>query len=260
VRASPNLPGWIDYPVRTEIEERLKTAVILENDANVAALGEKWLGAGRDYDDMALVALGTGVGGALVLNGRIWHGMNGMAGEFGHATVEPEGPPCNCGNRGCLEQYASATAIVRMAREAISGGHGAALGKAAKSASGLDAQAVYDLAIKGDPGAQKIFRQVGRALGIALASMVNSLNLPLYVVGGGVSSAWELFAPSVFEEVKQRSMVYAATAPRRPRNRHGGASAKVKTSPAERKTIITRAVLGSDAGLFGAARLPMVSG
>jgi glucokinase len=258
VRGSPNLPGWIDYPVRAEIEKRLKTAVILENDANVAALGEKWLGAGRDYDDMAMIALGTGVGGALVLNGRIWHGMNGMAGEFGHATVEPEGPPCNCGNRGCLEQYASATAIVRMAREAISSGRGGALNKAAKSDGGLHAQAVYDLAIQGDPEAQKIFRQVGRALGIALASMVNALNLPIYVVGGGVSSAWELFAPSIFEELRRRSMVYAATAPARPMNHRAGASARVKPSPAARKTIIMRAVLGSDAGLFGAARLPMM--
>jgi glucokinase len=258
VRGSPNLPGWIDYPVRAEIEHRLKTAVVLENDANVAALGEKWLGAGRDYDDMAMITLGTGVGGALVLNGRIWHGMNGMAGEFGHATVEPAGPPCNCGNRGCLEQYASATAVVRMAREAISSGHGGALSKAAKSDTGLHAHAVYDLAIQGDPEAQKIFRQVGRALGIALASMVNALNLPIYVVGGGVSSAWELFAPSIFEELKQRSMVYAATAPARPMNRRTGAAAKVKPSPATRKTIVTRAVLGSDAGLFGAARLPMM--
>ena len=92
VRESPNLPGWADYPVRADIERRLKTIVILENDANVAALGEKWLGAAKDFSDMAMLTLGTGVGGGLVLGGAIWHGANGMAGEFGHITVEPDGP------------------------------------------------------------------------------------------------------------------------------------------------------------------------
>ena len=119
VRESPNLPDWVDYPVRADIEQRLKTVVILENDANVAALGEKWLGAAKDFDDVAMLTLGTGVGGGLVLGGTIWRGANGMAGEFGHTTVEPDGHPCGCGNHGCLEQYASATAVVRMAREAI---------------------------------------------------------------------------------------------------------------------------------------------
>src|SRR6185369_8737065 len=122
LRESPNLPGWADYPVRDEIERRLATRVILDNDANVAALGEKWLGAAKAVDDMAMLTLGTGVGGGLVLGGRIWHGMTGMAGEFGHITVEPEGVQCNCGNRGCVEQYASASAIVRMARESIAAG------------------------------------------------------------------------------------------------------------------------------------------
>jgi glucokinase len=127
LRESPNLPGWADYPVRAEIERRLKTIVILENDANVAALGEKWLGAAKDYSDMAMLTLGTGVGGGLVMGGAIWRGANGMAGEFGHTTVEPEGHPCGCGNRGCLEQYASATAVVRLAREAIAKNSGTAL-------------------------------------------------------------------------------------------------------------------------------------
>src|SRR5713226_3639409 len=122
LRESPNLPGWADSAVRAQIEQRLGTRVILENDANAAALGEKWLGAARDIEDMAILTLGTGVGGGLVLGGRIWHGMTGMAGEFGHITVEPEGVPCPCGNRGCLERYASATAVVRMAREAIASG------------------------------------------------------------------------------------------------------------------------------------------
>jgi glucokinase len=256
VRESPNLPGWSDYPVRAEIEKRLGATVILENDANVAAFGEKWLGAGRHVGDLAMLTLGTGVGGGLVLNGKIWHGMTGMAGEFGHMTVDPEGQQCGCGNRGCLEQYASATAIVRMAREIIATGDAAGLAKAASSDVEFSAKEIYNLSIQGDEQARRIFRRVGRALGIALSTMVNGLNLEMYVVGGGVCSAWEAFAPVIFEELRQRAMVYAATAPTDPLHMPSGASGQVEPGPG-RQTIITRALLGSDAGLFGAARLPM---
>jgi len=258
LRESPNLPGWADYPVRAEIEHRLNTMVILENDANVAGFGEKWLGAAKDHDDMAMLTLGTGVGGGLVFGGKIWHGMNGMAGEFGHSTVEPEGHPCGCGNRGCLEQYASATAVVRMAREAIAENSESTLARAFHADPEFSAKSIYNLAIQGDEDARRIFRRVGRALGIVLSAMVNSLNLPIYVVGGGVASAWEAFAPTVFEELRHRSMVYAATAPPDPLAAATGASAHVDPGPG-RKTIITRALLGSDAGLYGAARLPMVA-
>jgi glucokinase len=231
----------------------------LENDANAAALGEKWLGAARDVEDMAMLTLGTGVGGGLVLGGRIFHGMTGMAGEFGHMTVDPEGVLCPCGNRGCLERYASATAVVRMAREAITSGAATGLSRAASSDPEFSAKAVYNLAIQGDEEAKKIFRRVGHALGIILADLVNALNLPMYVVGGGVSSAWEAFSPVIFEELRRRSMVYAATAPPSAMVNEQGASAKVEPGGLTR-TIITRALLGSDAGLYGAARLPMVSG
>jgi len=243
VRQSPNLPDWIDYPAQSVIEKQLGTRVFLENDANSAALGEKWLGAARDFDDMAMLTLGTGVGGGIVLGGRIWRGVTGMAGELGHMTVEPDGHPCGCGNKGCLEQYASATAVVRMAKEAIAGG-AKGLARAASNDPEFSAKAVYNLAIQGDEDARKIFRRVGRALGIALSGLVNALNLPMYVVGGGVSSAWDAFAPSIFEELRWRSMVYKATAP--------------GTARGGDKTLITRALLGSDAGLYGAARLPML--
>jgi len=256
MRESPNLPGWADYPVRSEIEKRLGAPVILENDANVAALGEKWLGAGRHVGDMAMLTLGTGVGGGLVLGGKIWHGMTGMAGEFGHMTVDPEGQLCGCGNHGCLEQYASATAIMRMAREMIATGDAPGLAKAASADLEFSAREIYNLAIQGDEQARRIFRRVGRALGIALATMVNGLNLEMYVIGGGVCSAWEAFSPTIFEELRQRAMVYAATAPADPLHMPSGASGQ-KEPGSGRTTIITRALLGSDAGLFGAARLPM---
>jgi glucokinase len=271
LRESPNLPGWEEYPVREEIERRLQAPVILENDANAAALGEKWLGAARDVNDMCILTLGTGVGGGLVLHGRIWHGMNGMAGEFGHMTVDPDGPRCNCGNLGCIEQLASANAVMRMAREAISSGQAPQLARAAGADPEFSAKIVYNLAIQGDEPARDIFRRVGVALGIAVGDLVNALNLPMYVIGGGVASAWEAFSPYMFEELQKRSMVYAATAPtpemRQPsmgvpafpsREKGTGAAAEVQPRAVGRKTIVTRALLGSDAGLYGAARLPML--
>jgi len=252
LRKSANLPGWSDYPVHDEIERRLGASVFLENDGNAAALGEKWLGAGRDITgDMAMLTLGTGIGGGIVIGGKIFHGLNGMAGEFGHVTIEPEGVPCGCGNRGCSERYASATALVRMGREAIDASHAPALAKLAASGAEFSAKAIYDLAMSGDEPAKRIFERFGRVLGMLLADLVNVFNLNMYVVGGGVVSAWDAYAPVMFEEVRQRSCIYAATAPDDPLAvaARGGAGTRGKT-------IITPATLGSDAGLYGGARLP----
>jgi glucokinase len=269
LRKSANLPGWEEYPVRAEIEKRLRilnkdARVVLENDANVAALGEQWLGAARGVPNIAVVTLGTGIGGGIVLGGKIWHGMNGMAGEFGHVTLEPEGQLCGCGNRGCAEQYASASAIVRMAREAIASGEAPELAAAASSDAEFGAKSIYNLAIQGDEHARRIFRSFGRYLGILLAGLINVLNLDRFVIGGGVSSAWDAYAPNMFEELRERSLVYAATAPANPMMndavvKQEGASAQTE-SRTERKTIITRALLGSDAGLYGAARVAVITG
>jgi glucokinase len=247
LRESPNLPGWHDYPVREEIERRLKAQVILENDANAAALGEKWLGAAQRVDSMCMLTLGTGVGGGVVLDGKVWHGMKGMAGELGHMNVELEGPPCGCGSRGCIEQLASATAVKRMAIEAVATGEAPDLGRAMKEDPEFSAKVVYQMAVQGDLPAQQIFVRVGRALGVVVADLINIFNLPMYVIGGGVASAWEAFSPTMMEEVAQRSFVYRATAP-------------IANQPIQpKKTLVTRALLGSDAGLYGAARLPMVA-
>jgi glucokinase len=256
VRTSANLPGWAEYPVRREIERRLGARVCLDNDAKLAALGEQWLGAARGVNNMAMITLGTGIGGAIVLDGKIFHGMNGMAGEFGHVTVEPEGVPCGCGNRGCAERYASATAAVRMAREMIAAGQAPELAKAAGSDPEFGARIIYDLAMRGDDASQQVFRRFGRALGIMLADIVNVLNLEMYVIGGGVCSAWDAFAPIMFEELRARSTVYAATAPDEVFEKPAASAVSAATRP--RKTIITRAILGSDAGLFGGARLPAI--
>jgi glucokinase len=255
VSKSANLPGWSGYPVREEIERRLGTHFFLDNDGNMAALGEKWLGAARDVPNMAMLTLGTGIGGAIVLNGKIWHGMNGMAGEFGHVPIEPEGVPCGCGSHGCSERYASATALVRMAREAIASGAAPGLAKAAVADAEFGAKSIYNLALQGDEDARRIFRRFGKALGMLLAGMVNGLNLEMYVIGGGVSSAWDAFAPAMFDELRERSLIYAATEPDAASGRDVSSVAHVISG---RKTIVTRALLGSDAGLYGAARIPVV--
>ncbi len=251
MRKSANLPGWSDYPVRDEIERRLGARVFLENDANAAGLGEKWMGAGRDVDNMAMITLGTGIGGAIILNGKLFYGMNGMAGEFGHITVEPDGYPCGCGNHGCAERYASATGVVRMAREAIESGKAPALAKAASSDAEFSAKSIYNLAIQGNADAQAIFVRFGRVLGIMMADIVNVLNLDMFVIGGGVVSAWDAFAPTMFAELRERSLVYAATDP----EDRGSTEVKPWT---RKRTMITQALLGSDAGLYGAARIPMM--
>jgi len=271
IRKSANLPGFSEYPVHAEIERRLETRVRLDNDGNVAGIGEQWLGAARGFPNIAMLTLGTGIGGAIIINGKIFPGMNGMSGEFGHVTVEPEGYPCGCGNRGCAERYASATGTVRMAQEAIAAGEAPSLAKAASGDPEFGAKSIYDLAEQGDEAARRIFRRFGRALGIMMAGIVNTLNLEMYVIGGGVSSAWNAFAPTMFEEMRERSLVYAVTAPDDPiaedRIRYEAGlrnENKLKNEPtpatAGRKklTIVTRAILGSDAGLYGGARLAVL--
>jgi glucokinase len=220
VASAPNLPEFNQYPVRDEIERRLGTKVILENDANAAALGEKWMGAGRDVDDLVLLTLGTGIGGGIIVGGRVLHGSVGMAGELGHITVVPNGNPCGCGNNGCLEKHASATAISVTARLIGLG-------------PDLTSEDVYNLAVKGEERAKMIFRSMGAALGIALATLINTFNFPLYLLSGGPLPAWDFFAPAMLAEVERRSFTY-------------------RNSP----TRIERATLGNEAGLYGAAYLP----
>jgi glucokinase len=220
VVGSANLPGFEGFPVRDAIQDKLGTTILLENDANAAALGEMWIGAGRDVKDLILITLGTGIGGGIVVGGRVLHGHLGMAGEIGHMTVYPEGNPCGCGNCGCLEKHASATAI-------------AAMGRMMHFGDRITAEGVYDLAKQGNERAILIFEAVGRALGVALANLINLFNFPLYLLTGGPLPAWDMFAPTMFHEIKTRSLTYKRTG-----------------------TRVEKAVLGGDAGLFGAAYLP----
>jgi glucokinase len=222
VADAPNLPGFKDFAIRDELEKRLGARVILENDANAAALGEKWMGAGRGVNDLVLLTLGTGVGGGIISSGRVLHGFVGMAGELGHMTIIPDGNPCGCGNRGCLEKHASATAI-------------SATAKLLGLGDTLTAEDVYRLAESGNERALRIFLLVGEALGIAIANLVMVFNYPLYLIGGGVVAGWDLFAPPMIAECRKRSFIFQKT-----------------------ETRIEKAALGGEAGLYGTAYLPFL--
>jgi glucokinase len=240
LRESPNLPGWQNVPVRELVERKLGTTVVLDNDANAAVLGEYWIGSGREVKSMFMFTLGTGVGGGLILNGSIWHGMTGMAGEPGHMTVSSDGPPCACGNNGCVEQFAGATAIMRKAKSCTTGKGSRELMAEIRKNPTFAVEDLFSLAAQGNEAALRIFEEAGRALGVSVAAMINLLDLPLYVIGGGVAGGWSIFSPFILEEVERRSFVYR--------------SQSVAT-----RAVITHALLGGDGGLFGAARMAMTA-
>jgi glucokinase len=235
IAQAPNLPGWQNFPLKERLEEWLDLPVIVENDANAAALGEVWLGAGRDVDSLILLTLGTGIGGGIISCGRIVHGADGMAGEVGHMTVDPYSPHvCGCGNVGCLEAEASGTAIRKMGTEAAMDGKSPRLKALLEDEGWLTSLLVAQAADEGDETARGIFVHMGTALGVNLASLINAFNFPLYLLAGGVLASWDLFAPAMLAEVKKRSITYRST-----------------------KTRIDKAKLGSKAGIFGAAYLPI---
>ena len=244
----PNLPGWEDFPLRDALADATRLPVVLESDANAAAIGEWKLGAGREarIDSMAMITLGTGVGSGLILLGQVWHGMYGMAGEVGHTTVQVDGLLCGCGTRGCLEMYASANGLVRLARSIADSEQGSAgLKELCARGAACTAQAVAALAEgKNDSGAKLAFDRLGFYLGIGIANLINTLDLPMIVVGGGVASAWPLFSPSMFRAVREFSMVYRLVEP-----------TQWETQETNR-TFIRPAQLGPAAGLLGAGILP----
>jgi glucokinase len=247
----PNLPGWDRFPLLEQMEKRLQRPVILESDANAAVLAEYELGLGKELGvgSMCMLTLGTGVGNGIIFEGRLWHGSAGMGGEAGHMTVYPEGELCGCGNQGCLEACASATAVVSAAERRISSGKAPGLARLKSDGSALTAQSLAEAAKAGDPDALSIFAETGRSLGICLAGLINIFNFPLYVVGGGVANSWDLLSPTLFEELERRSYVYALTAPGR------AASAGMPGGG----TRVLPARLGAEAGLMGACILPVYS-
>ena len=224
----PNLKGWENFPiVRAVVEATGIDNVCLENDANAAALGEYWRGSGKGTKCVLMLTLGTGIGGGIVLDGRLWAGPGGIGGELGHLTIDRDGPKCGCGNHGCLEALASAAAIERRAREAAASAKDSLLATAAEP---LTPKVVHELALKGDKTARAILEETARFIGIAVAGLVNIFNPDVVVLGGGISAAFDIIEPVINDEIKRRSF--------------GKAAERVK---------VLRSALGDAAGVVGAA-------
>jgi len=240
VRTSPNLPLWRDVPLVAALSagladpgtEHRAAAVLLDNDANVFSFAEGFYGAAKDVANAVFVTLGTGVGGGLKLDGRLYTGSCGYAGEIGHMTIDPDGPVCACGNRGCLESFVGSASIVRRARKLIEeeGRQSQWLSSGLRSLDDLTARDVGRAAQAGDALAVRVFGEAGEYLGVALAGVINLLNPEVVVLGGGVSRAGEPLFSSVRSTVLRRAL---------------GLSGKCAR--------IVPALLGEDAGVIGAA-------
>lgn len=228
----PNLPGWKEVPVRDRFSQKFHLPVLVDNDANVAALAEKAHGAGKGAKHLICITLGTGVGSGLILNGKLFHGAVGAAGEFGHTTINFQGPQCNCGNYGCIERYVGAQYIVERAIEKLEKYPDSTLRPFHEKGEEITVKLINNLAQEGDLLSLETLRETGEFLGIALTSAVNLLNLELIVIAGGISNAGEkLFAP-----IRQKIQELALPLPR--------STVQVK-----------KAEMGDRAGVVGAAQL-----
>ncbi len=218
VLSPPNLPGWRNVRIKEMVGKRFRVPAAVENDANCAGLGESVAGAGKRASSMVLLTLGTGIGSAIVLEGRLWTGKGGFASELGHVSVDINGPRCECGNRGCIELYASATGVVRRMK------------KASGSKAALTAEDVFRNAGRGDKKARKIVDETAYYLGCALANIVNALDPELIVLAGGMTRAGRGFVRKAEQIMRKRAL------------RESSRAVKVTVSK-----------LGDDAGLIGAA-------
>ncbi|GJM69826.1 glucokinase [Paenibacillus macerans] len=226
---APNV-GLRDFHIREILEQRLGKPIKIDNDANVAALGEAWGGAGKGVDNCVCYTLGTGVGGGIIIDGKIYQGFSGMAGELGHMSVVPdlEAIGCGCGQMGCLETVSSATGIIRMAKDAVARGDRTSLAQV----ENIMAKDVFDAAKAGDEAAIRIVNRAAFYLGKSLAAVAVVLNPELFIIGGGVSKAGDI----LFNEIRS---VFA----------------KLTPEPVQRGMRIVPATLGNDAGMVGAAGL-----
>ncbi len=201
---SPNLPHMAGFPLAPRLQEALEIPVFMENDANVFGLGEAWAGLGRHRRHWIGVTLGTGVGGCFIVEGSLWLGDHlGFVGEIGHMIVDPHGPPCACGQVGCLEAHASGSALTRGMIEALKAGAPLPeeIEHVVRSGS-LTPEDVYRAAESGDPHARQLFQRMGWALGLALANLFTFLGIQSAVIGGGVSQAWDQFYPPMMETLR----------------------------------------------------------
>jgi len=231
---SPNLPLFKNIDVPSRLKSSLDLPVVWDNDANLAALGEFTYGAGKEVSEMMMITLGTGIGSGLVLNNKVYHGCKGFAGEFGHLTINPYGPQCNCGSRGCVEAYAGTNGIIRTFAEITEKGTKTILNE--KDMKNLTPKHLSEAVAKGDQAAAETYKQVGFYLGVGLAGVVNLLNLEMIVVGGGIAKAGDLILDPARKAVKEYAL----------------------RDPANILTIVP-AALGNRAGLIGAAHLALLN-
>jgi glucokinase len=226
----PNLPGWVRVPLAERLERALRRPAVLENDANAAALGEFRYGAGKGAGSLVYLTVSTGIGGGIIFDGRIWHGLKDAAGEVGHMTLVPEGPKCGCGGRGCLEALASGPSIARRAREALATGRPSRLSEAGD----FTAADVVRLAREGDALAAEVWDATIGYLGLGVAAIVTILAPERVVIGGGVARAGDLLFEPLRREVRRRIKLVA-----------------VESVP------ILPAALGPDVGILGAAAVAL---
>ena len=204
---APNLPGWSHVPMRDILQERFDLPVYVGNDANLGALGEHSFGAGVGFDDIIYMTISTGIGGGIVLGGKLLLGHKGLAGEIGHIVVQPGGPLCGCGNRGCLEALASGTAIGHQAQTlAISGRAPAILAAAGGDINQVSGASVGEAAAQGDKVAIKLLRQAGRYIGISIANLMHLFNPQRFVLGGGVTQTGDLLFKPIRRAVRRWAM------------------------------------------------------
>lgn len=231
---APNIPALDGFRMTAALSTELGgLPCILENDANAAVLGEQRFGAARGCSSVIAVTLGTGVGGGVIIEDKLVRGVDGTAGEIGHICVEPFGAPCGCGSRGCVEQYSSASAVVRLAHELEGQFRKSVLHGKAR----ITSADVYEAGKAGDELALEVFHRMGFYLGLMLAGLVNVLNPEIIVIGGGASAGWDLFMPHTQEQIRKRAY----------------------REPAERAKLV-KAELGDDAGILGAAHLAFGNG
>ncbi len=229
----PNLPGWKNVPLARIVEERWRVPVRIENDANAAALGEAFFGAGRGTKNFIAVTLGTGIGGGIVMERKIVHGERGFAGELGHTTIDLNGPKCGCGSRGCIEAYIGSNYLVRRTLEKLKERPSSVLFKWMRmKGQELTPKEISRAANQGDVFAREILVEAGEYLGAALASAANLLDITTFIIGGGVAAAGKPLFEGIASAMKRRVLISL--------RRH------ITILPAE---------LGNRAGFLGAAAL-----
>lgn len=234
VYASPHFPLWKNFRLTELIQSQVNRPVIIDNDANMIAVGEKWKGSAREWKNFIMMTLGTGIGGALIIHSKLFRGDNGFTGEIGHMVIETEGPPCACGSRGCFEMYTSATGLLRMTQELVNSKTAPEIEKLKQILNKDPAELTPYLmqeAKQGNKVARSLYEKMGYYLGIGMASLINILGIQKILIGGGLTGASEFYLPKALQELKTRT--YQETL---------------------KDTEVRLAQLGDNAGLLGSAK------